>query len=165
MLEVENAMLKNEVKRLEAEAAKNLSRFSFCQIAGDDKLVQYYTALPSASMFRTLVTYVGMCDFNYHRFPIVNMSLDDQILTVLMKLRHNFGNVDLATRFGISVGSVSNIFRTFVGLFAKALFDPVLGGKMPSREKNLTELDFPPPAGGGGGRLNAPPHDLGSWSP
>ena len=25
-------------------------------------------------------------------------------------------------------------------------------------------LDFPPPAGGGG-RLNAPPHDLGSWSP
>ena len=86
--------------------------------------------MPSASLFQTLVTYVSMCDFDYHRFTIANIALEDQLLMVLMKLRHNFGNVDLSTRFAISV---SNIFRTFVTLFADALFEPILGGKMPSR--------------------------------
>ena len=140
VLEVENSMLKAEVKKLEAEVANSARRFTFRQISGDDKLVQYYTSLPSASLFRTLVTYVGMCKFDYHRFAVANMPLEDQLLMVLMKLRHNFGNVDMATRFAVSVGTVSNIFRTFVSLFAKALFEPVLAGKMPSREKNMTEL-------------------------
>ena len=143
VLEVENWMLKKEIKRLEAEVEKNSRRFAFSQISGDDKLVQYYTSLPSASIFRTLVTYVSLCEFGYHRFAVTNLPLEDQILLVLMRLRHNFGNVDLATRFAISVGTVSNIFRTFVALFAKALYEPVLGGKMPGREKNMTELPAP----------------------
>ena len=51
------------MKKLKAEVANNAMRLKFRQISGEDKLLQYYTALPFAPIFRTLVTYVSPCEF------------------------------------------------------------------------------------------------------
>ncbi|XP_043245634.1 uncharacterized protein LOC122393536 isoform X1 [Amphibalanus amphitrite] len=139
MLSAENELLKQHIKRLETAAAYQQQRFCYNQISHSEQLVTYYTSL-SRAMFETLVTYVSMCDFTYHTFKVTTMTLEDQILLVLMKLRHNFGHTDLSVRFNKSVATVTNVFRTFVSIFAEALFKPIFGKGMPSREKNSQSM-------------------------
>ena len=134
MLSAENDFLKQHIKRLEAAATHHQQRFCFNQISHSEQLVTSYTSL-SRSMFKTLVTYVSMCDIKYHTFKVTTMTLEDQLLLVLMKLRHKFGHTDLSVRFNKSVATVTIIFRTFVSIFAEALFKPIFGKGMPSREK------------------------------
>ena len=46
--------------------------------------------------------------------PNRRLSVEDEFLLVLVKLRHNFPESDLANRFGISQPSVSRIFTTWI---------------------------------------------------
>ena len=139
MLAAENELLRQHIKRVEAAAAYQKEIFCYSQISHSDQLVTYYTSL-SKFMFETLVTYVSMCEIKYHSFRVKTMTLEDQILLTLMKLRHNFGHVDLSVRFNVSVATVTNIFRTFVSVFAEALYAPAFGRGMPSREKNSRSM-------------------------
>ena len=54
------------------------------------------------------------------------MPLMNQLLLTLMKLRHNFGHVDLATRFNCSTATVTNIFLTIVSVLYDILYDGTL---------------------------------------
>ena len=71
----------------------------------DDKKVKYYTGLPSFSMLKAIYDFISTdaptC--------MVDAKLDvfEQLMLVLMKLRLNLGDQDLAYRFGISQLTVS----------------------------------------------------------
>jgi hypothetical protein len=62
-----------------------------------------------------------------------SMSLDNQLLLTLMKLRMNCQDADLAFRFGCSSSTVSNIFHTLVCALHELLHDGVLLRRCPSQ--------------------------------
>ncbi|XP_043219103.1 uncharacterized protein LOC122380206 [Amphibalanus amphitrite] len=136
LLAAENQLLREEVNRLAAADRYKAARLTFSQISESDALVNYYTSLPNAKVFKTLVTYISMLDFEYYQHKVDVLVLEDQILMFLMKLRHNFGHTDLSVRFAVSMSTVTNILRTFISVFAEALYKPVLGKGVTSREKN-----------------------------
>ena len=69
------------------------------KLQGDDKQVHFYTGLPSYSVFVSLLNLlVGVMSKHLSH----GLSISDQFLLVLMKLRLAVPNQDLAYRFGIS---------------------------------------------------------------
>ena len=62
------------------------------------------------------LTYSGAVGSDLPKKPIGNRSLspDAERLLTLMKLRHNFPELDLAQRFSVSQSTVSRIFSTWV---------------------------------------------------
>ena len=80
----------------------------------DDKKVKYYTRLPSFSMLKAIYDFISTdaptC--------MVDAKLDvfEQLMLVLMKLRLNLGDQDLAYRFGISQSTVSQYFAKMIEL-------------------------------------------------
>ena len=69
------------------------------KLQGDDKQVYFYTGLPSYSVFVSLLNLlVGVMSKHLSH----GLSISDQFLLVLMKLRPAVPNQDLAYRFGIS---------------------------------------------------------------
>ena len=69
------------------------------KLQGDDKQVHFYTGLPSYSVFVSLLNLlVGVMSKHLSH----GLSISDQFLLVLMKLRLAVPNQDLTYRFGIS---------------------------------------------------------------
>ncbi len=71
----------------------------------------------------------------YAGWRVSSLSLEDQLLLTLMKLRLNFRDKDLAFRFKISHTTVSNILHTFVCALHEILFDGVMAVGIPSQLK------------------------------
>ena len=66
-------------------------------------------------VFVILVKILQRFSLNYHHgWKVTSISLQDQLLLSLMKLRLGAKDLDLAERFGISKTTVSNIFLTIV---------------------------------------------------
>ncbi|KAB0805417.1 hypothetical protein PPYR_02387 [Photinus pyralis] len=76
----------------------------------------------------------------YSKWKVHKISVTDQVLLALMKLRQNFSHADLAFRFDVSVGKVSNIVLTFIHVLYKILFKTLMNS-IPKRSKN--ESGFP----------------------
>jgi DDE superfamily endonuclease/Helix-turn-helix of DDE superfamily endonuclease len=73
--------------------------------------------------------------FNYYGgFKVTCLSLEDQLLMCLMKLRLNFRDMDLAVRFNVSKTTVSNIVKTFISVLHEILFVGLMS-TMPSLSK------------------------------
>lgn len=123
-LQEENFELKNRVLELERalKEQKELSRdrmsgnLSGC-ILDDDKHVHFYTGLPSASVFFSLLAYIS----SVWSAMSSALSPPDQFLMVLMKLRLGLPHQDLAFRFKISCGTVCNIFHDWLDVMAREL--------------------------------------------
>lgn len=62
----------------------------------------------------------------YEGWTVKAIPLVDQLLLTFMKLKLNVPQLDLATRFGISRGTVHNIFLTFVYALHKILYDGMI---------------------------------------
>lgn len=70
-----------------------------------------------------------------------DISLNDQILLTLMKLRLDLGYVDLSVRFSISTHTVGNIILTFIHVLHKLLFEAGMK-EIPSQAKNVLSLPY-----------------------
>jgi len=93
-----------------------------------------YTSL-EADTFGVLVrTLERFIPFNYYdKWTVTSLSLSDQLLIILMKLKLNCRDLDLAQRFNISHVTVSNITKTFICVLHEILFVGMIN--IPSQSK------------------------------
>lgn len=136
----ENAALKHQNKDLEMKIKTHMQgeiqQWSpACDIKNDSK-VKFYTGLPSAAMFFTLLTYLTTA-----WAPITSgVTPEKQLLAVLMKLRLGLTHQDLSYRFNCSCGAISVIFHDWLHVMSVRLHCLI---HWPSRElvrKNLPNL-------------------------
>ena len=84
--------------------------------AHDDEKVKFYTGLPNYGTLKRVVTLVS------HQIEKRSkLSTFQQILLILMKLRLDLPQQDLAYRFGISQSAVSKLFNAWICIMAKRL--------------------------------------------
>ena len=62
----------------------------------------------------------------YCGWSVSIISLEDQVLLFLMKLRHNFSHLDLAFRFQVSQATITNVFQTLLYCIHKILYLPCM---------------------------------------
>lgn len=95
-----------------------------------------YTSLPY-DVFHVLVNAVERHQplIYWLGWRVTSLSLDDQILLKLMKLRLNCNDLDLAQRFGVSRTTVANITYTIISALHELLFDGILRLGIPSQLK------------------------------
>ena len=67
------------------------------------------------------------------------MSIEDQVLIALMKLRQNYTNLHIGQLFGLSTRAVSYSIITFIHLLHKLLYQKCMS-TVASREKNFISL-------------------------
>ena len=141
VLEIENDMLRNENEKLKKELEKQKQTFSFSQISSNSDKVHYFTGLPDTATVLFVEALLSRFELNYHSgWTVQSIPLIDQLLLTLMKLRHNFGHVDLATRFNCSTATVTNIFLTIVSALYDIMYVGMLENNIPSLAKNQTSL-------------------------
>ena len=103
VLEEKYRAVVSEVHYLKTSASVVMS------IKDNDAKTKFYTGLPTYHIF--------MVVFNF-LYPFVNrptkLSLMDEFLLVMMKLRLNLLTEDLAHRFGVSISTVSRIFHKWL---------------------------------------------------
>ena len=83
-------------------------------LAQDDKMVKYYTGLPSYEVLKAVynLVVIGIPS----TFSASSCSLFQQFLTVLMKLRLNLGDQDIAYRFAVSQSTASRYFNKWLDI-------------------------------------------------
>ena len=77
------------------------------------------TSLPNKEIFDIVVSYTKRFqdNINYFRgWKVESLSLKDQVLITLIKLRQDYTNLHLAKLFPRSTGTMRNIVITFVHL-------------------------------------------------
>ena len=105
----------NTLQKLHQEAKSQLS-IKEDVLKNDDKKVKYYTGLPSYALLKVVLDFV--CENIPKAIPISNCKLSpfEQFVMTLMKLRHNFGDTDLAYRFNVDKSTVSRYFSKWLEL-------------------------------------------------
>ena len=83
--------------------------FGVNTIQGDDAATKFFTGLPCWGMFLHL--YMFLVPFIT---PSKSIGLDDEFFAVLARLRLNLMLKDLAMRFDVSLGTMSNIFQMWL---------------------------------------------------
>lgn len=111
---VEHSCESAERKSAEEEPI-NLPEITRTLVMQSDKTFKFYTGLVSAAIFRALLQSVLSIWAPPHR---TCLDAEQQLLLVLMRLRLGLLTTDLACRFGISVGSVSGIFHSWLDVLA-----------------------------------------------
>lgn len=83
----------------------------------DNRMISYHTGLECKEKFQLVLQSLGKAayELNYyvpHEVP--SISIDNQLLITLIKLRLSKANIELSMLFGIPARAVSNIFYTWV---------------------------------------------------
>lgn len=140
-----------EIKKVESVSKSDLNYEILCK---NEKLFQFYTGL-SVSQFNHLYSCLGndVYRLDYWRANKTGgqkkipkerkckLSMHDQLLMTLVRLRQAFPNKDLAYRFHVSVGTVSLVVNTWIQFLYKRTTH--LRKRMfPSRE--LIKENLPP---------------------
>lgn len=90
------------------------------KLKDNDEQTRFYTGLSSYTLFNSLSNLLAsVC--KKQNTNQGGLSVEDQFLLVLMKLRTEFPNKELAYRFGISFGRVSQIFHEWIDVMAREL--------------------------------------------
>ena len=142
LLEAENTHLRAELQ------CQQPSFFRIESIAEDDMLVKFYTGFTSYTILLAFFQFLGPAVNNLTYWDTERkekrrrMKLDpfNQLFLALVKLRLNLREGDLAYRFGISVGTVSKYFITWV-CFLYRTFKGITW--MPSVEQVKATLPLP----------------------
>ena len=71
----------------------------------------------------------------YNGWAVTTISIPDQLLMTLMKLRLNLRDLDLSERFVTSRATVANVIKTFIYVLHEVLFLGGMQHKIPSRDK------------------------------
>jgi len=84
-------------------------------LSNNDKMVKYYTGLPSFDLLKAIYE-LTIADVPTNLFSGYSCSPLQQLIIVLMKLRFNLGDQDLAYRFGINQSTVSRYFNKWLDI-------------------------------------------------
>ena len=148
-LEDELERMKSEFLFIECELKKTKERlcepkdkkFTINKISNSDQLIKFYTGIPTFALFQWLVDQIKSHATNMKYFrgkesmedkhyqihntakpgPNRSMSIEDEFLLTMMKLRLNLKEDDLAFRFDISQSCVSQIISTWIPFLAREL--------------------------------------------
>ena len=114
---------------------KKLRKITLCQDAlkCNEKLVSFYTGLPNYTTLSLLVESAAAS------LPVTKtkLSVFQQILIVLIKLRLNLEEQDLAFRFEVSQPTVSRLFNKWISALAQIL-SPLI--RWPNKEERVVNL-------------------------
>lgn len=134
--DAENYFLQQDLQ-LTTEQLLHLSEhFSFENVRGNNKLILLYTGIPTEEIFMALFNLLKDVGINYYyRWKVEKLGKIDQLFLTLMKLRQNFPHEDLAVRFNVSQGTVSNIITTWIHVIHEVLFKQLMA-QIPPRNKN-----------------------------
>ncbi|XP_065186908.1 peroxynitrite isomerase THAP4-like [Sycon ciliatum] len=100
--------LEATVKHQKSEAAMSSIISGF---KSNDDMVRYETGLPSFAVLEKVFAFAGKDIPDHHRAALPSFA---QFIIVLMKLRLNLHDQDLAHRFGISQSTVSKYFHKWI---------------------------------------------------
>ncbi len=108
---LEQSLLRDKVAALEKtlESEKLINR-----IRNNDKMTKFYTGLKSWALFEIIYDLVLPGIVATSSSDKRSLPFDEQLLLVLMRLRLNLSEQDLAYRFKISVGTVSNYIAKWI---------------------------------------------------
>ena len=109
------ALLEKKLESQEKHIQDYMSGSKSDFILNDDKHTHFYTGLPSASVFFTLLTYLTT---KWNASSTI-LTHPEQFLVVLMKLRLVLTHQDLGFSFRVSCGTVSYIFHEWLEVMAK----------------------------------------------
>lgn len=115
-------------------------RYSASQLP--DAVLRLETGLPDRAIFEDVVFYVGLFKDSivyFSGWKVEALSLEDQVLMTLMKLRKDYPYLHLAQLFHCSVATVGNIITTFIHVLHKIFFQDLMS-VVPSKEKNQLSL-------------------------
>jgi len=131
-------MLRNRV----ATEDDSVPCMSYAKIANSDSLLCHYTGLLNKAAFESVVEFTSRFSISASTWTVSAVSIEDQLLITLMKLRQNFTHKHLAFLFNLSTAAISNITLTWIDVLHELLFVGVLKATgIPSRHKN--ELSLP----------------------
>ena len=128
------ALLSAEKKKLQLSPADKLN--------GDDEQTHFYTGLASYALFNCLCSLLSSVFKN----PNVNhgvLNPKNQLLLVLMKLRLGVPNKDLAYRFGITPGRVSQLFHEWIDIMSRELRSLIVWPDRETIRKHLPQCFKP----------------------
>ena len=95
--------------------------FGVLRIQGDDSLTMKYTGLPTWGVFLHLVLF--LTPFSPNHSSTSSLSIENEILLTLMRLKLSLFIDDLAIRFGTSAATVCRIFQKWIDImFVKLKF-------------------------------------------
>lgn len=135
-LENENRNLKYKIEHLTNRLIKMNLRFEFAFIENSDDKVFLHTGFPSKRIFDLVFNLMSRFDFRYTMgWNVVKIPKKTQFLMTLIKLRMDLRYFDISQRFGFSIATVSNIFRTWIYAMHEILFVQLMT-RIPSRFKN-----------------------------
>lgn len=123
-------------KKDEIDGLKGLNEaniFGFNKIKVSDKLIQFYTGLPTRDVFEWVC---NLCDRKVKSCHS-SLSTYDHVLLVLMKLRLGLLNMDLAERFGIPVCTVSKVFRIWLPALSSYMRELIIWPERSTIRQNL----------------------------
>ncbi|XP_055999735.1 uncharacterized protein LOC125662644 isoform X2 [Ostrea edulis] len=121
--------LEEDIGKLELEIESLLRcrpSMSIDAIKNDQEKMLLYTSFPCDIFDIIVKTLQRFQPLNYYAgWSVVNVSLENQVLITLMKLRLNLRDLDLADRFCTSRATISNILNTIIsalhGIFYKGV--------------------------------------------
>ena len=137
-LQREFQLLRDENCCLKASSGCVLNEES---LKNDDAKVKFYTGL---TFFKTLMALIMYISAHVVSGPRSTITRFQQFLMVLIKLRLNLPNQDIAYRFGVHQSSVSRNFRKWIDVMYSVRFRQV-------REGVIWEVLCTTPLGGSGG--------------
>ncbi|XP_034046320.1 uncharacterized protein LOC117527924 [Thalassophryne amazonica] len=139
LLAAENKELRRRIQNLEVQvaslliASKKKRSMTIGDICGIPEKMLFYTSL-QYDVFCILISSLKRFELKYfYAWKVKSLSLEDQLLVTLMKLRLNLRNLDLAHRFGSSETTIGNVIKTFICALHDLLFDRVVDHKIPSQ--------------------------------
>ncbi|XP_062612902.1 uncharacterized protein LOC134274651 [Saccostrea cucullata] len=127
--------LEEQIASLTVDAAKT-KPMSIDQIKDSEEKMLLYTSLPFdifSILARLLQRFTSNLKYYSEWSPTIR--IEDQLLIVLMKLKLNLRDLDLAQRFCVSRPVISNIFHTIVYALHEMLFEGVVNHCFPSQLK------------------------------
>lgn len=133
----ELTVLKNRLAAIDNSAPY----MSYQRIMDDDSVLCHYTGLPNKATFECVKQFSARFNVCASSWTVQTLSVEDQLLLTLMKLRHNFTHKHLAFLFNVSVAAVSKITVLWIDVLHELLFVGVMKANgIPSRQKNLLSL-------------------------
>lgn len=123
MRRAENEKLREELQQ---------SKFSYTSVKCNVGMLLFFTGLTSVMFEWFLTKLSGSVEPSRQ-----NISLQDHLLMVLMKIRMGLSNADLSYRFKVPTSTVSSIYRNWIPVMAKVL-KPLI--KWPSKGAILKNM-------------------------
>ncbi|XP_014249986.1 uncharacterized protein LOC106666950 [Cimex lectularius] len=122
----------NELRALRAHPEilqKNLEKLlilpmSIHNLKQNDTLVRLYTGIPNAEAFFNLAAMFSKGSISYyHGWVVGQLTIKQQLLMTLVKLRLNLSDIHLSHRFTCSMATVTNTLYTWIHALQEKLYD------------------------------------------